>query len=145
MKKQTGIWIDLSKAIIVTLEGENEKITEIESDVENRIYHVNEGNKGTFDGIHHSSSEKKFEERKKTEINHFLKDVLMQVYKSDELYIIGPSDTKLKLEQKILQDRTINTNTIKLVETAGYMTPNQIVSKVKHFFHPELYQANLNQ
>lgn len=145
MKKQTGIWIDLSKAIIVTLEGENEKITEIESDVENRIYHVNEGNKGTFDGIHHSSSEKKFEERRKTEINHFLKDVLMQVYKSDELYIIGPSDTKLKLEQKILQDRTINTNTIKLVETAGYMTPNQIVSKVKHFFHPELYQTNLNQ
>lgn len=145
MKKQTGIWIDLSKAIIVTLEGENEKITEIESDVENRIYHVNEGNKGTFDGIHHSSSEKKFEERRKTEINHFLKDVLMQVYKSDELYIIGPSDTKLKLEQKILQDRTINTNNIKLVETAGYMTSNQVISKVKHFFHPELYQANLNQ
>jgi hypothetical protein len=145
MKKQTGIWIDLSKAIIVTLEGENEKITEIESDVENRIYHVNEGNKGTFDGIHHSSSEKKFEEKRKTEINHFLKDVLMQVYKSDELYIIGPSDTKLKLEQKILQDRTINTNNIKLVETAGYMTSNQVISKVKHFFHPELYQANLNQ
>ncbi len=145
MKKQTGIWIDLSKAIIVTLEGENEKITEIESDVENRIYHVNEGNKGTFDGIHHSSSEKKFEEKRKAEINHFLKDVLMQVYKSDELYIIGPSDTKLKLEQKILQDRTINTNNIKLVETAGYMTSNQVISKVKHFFHPELYQANLNQ
>ena len=145
MKKQTGIWIDLSKAIIVTLEGENEKITEIESDVENRIYHVNEGNKGTFDGINHSSSEKKFEEKRKTEINHFLKDVLMQVYKSDELYIIGPSDTKLKLEQKILQDRTINTNNIKLVETAGYMTSNQVISKVKHFFHPELYQANLNQ
>lgn len=142
MKKQTGIWIDLSKAIIVTLEGENEKITEIESDVENRIYHVNEGNKGTFDGIHHSSSEKKFEEKRKTEINHFLKDVLMQVYKSDELYIIGPSDTKLKLEQKILQDRTINTNNIKLVETAGYMTSNQVISKVKHFFHPELYQIN---
>lgn len=145
MKKETGIWIDLSKAIIVTLEGETEKITEIESDVENRIYHVNEGNKGTFDGIHHSSSEKKFEEKRKTEINHFLKDVLMQIKKSDELYIIGPSDTKLKLEQKILEDRSINTNNIKLVETAGYMTSNQVVSKVKHFFHPELYQANLNQ
>jgi hypothetical protein len=145
MKKQTGIWIDLSKAIIVTLEGEKEKITEIESDVENRIYHVNEGNKGTFDGVHHSSSERKFEERRKTEINHFLKDVLMQVKKSDELYIIGPSDTKLKLEQKILEDRSINTNNIKLVETAGYMTSNQIVSKVKHFFHPELYQINTNR
>ena len=71
--------------------------------------------------------------------------VLMQIKKSDELYIIGPSDTKLKLEQKILEDRSINTNNIKLVETAGYMTSNQVVSKVKHFYHPELYQANLNQ
>jgi len=44
MKKQTGIWIDTSRAIIVTLDGGKEKITELESDIENRIYHEKEGN-----------------------------------------------------------------------------------------------------
>jgi len=34
MKKQTGIWIDTSKAIIVTFTDGKEHITEIESDIE---------------------------------------------------------------------------------------------------------------
>ena len=48
MKRQTGIWIDSSKAIIVALDGNTEKITEIDSEVENSVYHNKEGNKGTF-------------------------------------------------------------------------------------------------
>jgi hypothetical protein len=47
MKKQTGIWIDSSKAIIVTLEKDKEEITEIQSDLENRVYHDKEGDKGS--------------------------------------------------------------------------------------------------
>jgi len=116
MKKQIGIWIDISKAIIVALDGTKVKITTIESDVENRVYHTNEGNKGTFSGTHHSTSERKFEERRKTELNHFLKDVAAQVKSADELYIFGPSETKLKLVDKIMEDKTIITNKIKLVE-----------------------------
>ena len=142
MKKQIGIWIDISRAVIVTLDGPKAKVTEIESDVENRIYHTNEGNKGTFSGVHHSTSERKFEERRKTELNHFLKDVASQVKSADEIYIFGPSETKLKLVDKIMEDKTILTNKIKLVEKSGALTQNQIISKVKHFFQPSLYQMN---
>ena len=35
MKRQTGIWIDSSKAIIVSLNGKKESITEIDSTIEN--------------------------------------------------------------------------------------------------------------
>lgn len=135
MKRQTGIWIDSSKAIIVTLDGGKEKISEIESDLENKIYHEKEGNKGTFSGSHHSNTENKFEERRKNETNLFLKNVLSHIKLTDELYIFGPAETKIKLEQKINTDKSFDTSKLKMVETADSMTTNQIVAKVKKFYH----------
>ncbi|MFV5687236.1 hypothetical protein ACM55K_02815 [Flavobacterium sp. LT1R49] len=134
MKKQTGIWIDTSKAIIVTLDGGKEKIMEIESDIENRIHHNDEGNKGTFSGSHHGSNETKLEERKKNQMNHFLKDVLSHVHGSDELFVFGPAETKIELEKKIKEDKSIN-NKLKSVETTDSLTSNQIVAKVKDFYN----------
>jgi hypothetical protein len=136
MKRQTGIWIDSSKAIIVTLDDGKERINEIESDLENKIYHEKEGNKGTFSGSHHSNSENKFKERKKNETNNFLKNVLSQIKLADELYIFGPAETKIKLEQKINSDKSFDSSKLKLVETAeSNLTTNQIVAKVKKFYH----------
>lgn len=136
MKKQTGIWIDSSKAIIVTLDGGKQRVSKIESDLENKIYHEKEGNKGTFSGSHHSNNENKFEERRKNETNHFLKSILSHIKLVDELYIFGPAETKLKLEQKINTDKSFDTSKLKLVETAeNNMTTNQIIAKVKKFYH----------
>jgi hypothetical protein len=136
MKKQTGIWIDSSKAIIVTLDGGKQKISKIESDLENKIYHEKEGNKGTFSGSHHSNTENKFEERRKNETNHFLKNILSHIKLADELYIFGPAEAKIKLEQKINTDKSFDSSKLKMVETAeSSLTTNQIVAKVKKFYH----------
>lgn len=136
MKRQTGIWIDTSKAIIVTLEGgKDEKISEIDSDVENRVYHDKEGDKGTFSGVHHGSNETKFENRKKEQMDFFIKEVLAYVKGADELFVFGPAEAKIRLEQKI-QDEKLFANKLKAVETADKMTLNQIVEKVKRFYNP---------
>ena len=134
MNKQTGIWIDGSRAIIVTLNEGNEKIIEIESDIENRIHHKKEGDKGTFSGNHHGSSETKFDERKENQMESFLNDVLMIVKGSAALYIFGPAETKVKLKQKIQKDKSIEEGKIKAVETADSMPLNEIVAKVKDFY-----------
>lgn len=134
MKRQTGIWIDTSKAIIVTLEGgKEEKISEIDSDVENSVYHDKEGNKGTFSGGHHGNSESKFENRKKEQIDFFIKEVMASVKGADELFVFGPAETKIRLEQKI-QNEKLFANKLKAVETADKMTVNEIVAKVKKFY-----------
>jgi hypothetical protein len=135
MKRQTGIWIDSSKAIIVTLDGGKENISEIESDLENKIYHEKEGNKGTFSGSHHGNNETKFEERRKNETNLFLKNILSHIKLADELYIFGPAEAKIKLEQKINTDKSFDSSKLKMVESADSMTTNQIVAKVKKFYH----------
>ena len=135
MNKQTGIWIDTSKAIIVTFTDGKEHITEIESDIENRIYHEKEGDKGAIMGSHHLNNERTFDERKEHQFDHFLKDVLSHIKESDELYVFGPSETKIKLKQKIDDEKTIPDNKLKSVETADSMTLNQVVAKVKKFYN----------
>lgn len=135
MKKQTGIWIDSSKAIIVTLEKGKEEITEIQSDLENRVYHDKEGDKGSFFGGQNIDSQKTFDERKKHQINSYLKNVLSSVNESDELYIFGPAEIKIKLEQKINAEKSILSSKLKLVETADSMTSNQVIAKVKKFYN----------
>ena len=145
MEKQTGIWIDTKKAIIVTLDGhKEEKITEIDSDVENSVYHNKEGDKGTFSsGTRQSDSETKFDNRKKEELNYFLKAVMDYVKESDYLYIFGPAETKTKLEQKIRDEKSLGKINLKAVETTDSMTLNQIVAQVKDFYNPLQRKLNL--
>ncbi|PWA05812.1 hypothetical protein [Flavobacterium psychrotolerans] len=133
-KKQTGVWIDTSKAIIVTLFDGIEDITEVQSGIENRIYHDDEVRKGTFSRNRHAGNETKFDEQKKNQLDHFLIDVLSQVKESDELYIFGPAETKSKLEQKIYNEKWIDFHKLKSVETASGMSPNQILANVKDFY-----------
>lgn len=133
MKKQTGIWIDTSKAILVTLSGEKESIVEVASDIENSIHHKKEGDKGSFMGTSHINNEKKFDERKKHQMNSFVKNILGQIKSSDEFYIFGPAEAKLSLQHEIENDH-IQSAKLKLVETADSMTINQVVAKVKDFY-----------
>jgi hypothetical protein len=144
MEKQVGIWIDTKKAIIVTLDGhKEEKITEIDSEVENNVYHNKEGNKGTFSGSNHSDNETKFDNRKKEQMDYYLEAVMDYIKKSDYLYIFGPGETKLKLEQKIRDEKSLGKINLKAVETTDSMTLNQIVAQVKDFYNPLQRKLNL--
>ena len=73
MKKQTGIWIDGSKAIIVTLADGKESTIEIESEIENRVHHDGEGDKGSFMGSRHINNEKKLRKEKHNKLIVILK------------------------------------------------------------------------
>lgn len=144
MEKQVGIWIDTKKAIIVTLEGQKEeRIIEINSDVENNVYHNKEGDKGTFSGSHQGDSETKFGNRRKEQYDYYLKDVVSIVKGADYLYIFGPGETKTKLEQRIRDEKSLSKINLKAVETADSMTLNQIVAQVKDFYNPLKRKLNL--
>jgi hypothetical protein len=134
MKRQTGIWIDSSKAIIVCLDGKKESITEIDSDIENKTHHHREGNKGTFSGNHHSTSETQFENRIHEQTKHYMDAVIDYVKKSDELYVFGPAGAKTQLKKRIQEERIITPDKLKGIDTSDKMTINQIVAKVRDFY-----------
>jgi len=133
-KKQTGVWIDSSEAIIITLFDGKENITEIKSGIENKVYHDDEGHKGTFSGNRHGFDEENFSERGKNQLNSFLNNVLSQVKESDELFIFGPAETKTKLQDIIYHQKLIDIHKLKSVQTASKMSPNQILANVKNFY-----------
>jgi hypothetical protein len=133
MKKQTGIWLDSSKAIVVTLSGTEENVKEIQSDIENRIHHDSEGDQGTFMGQHHLSQERKFDERKRHQIENYVNRIIESIRNDDELYVFGPSEIKLRLKSMIEEDKQISTR-LKSVETSDKMTLNQVIAKVKDFY-----------
>lgn len=136
MKKQAGIWIDSTKAIIVILEEGIEKTTTLQSDLENRVYHDKEGDKGSFFGNQHMDSQNTFDERIKHQTNAYLKEVSTTIKDCDEIYIFGPAETKTKLEKKIQEEKSIFNGKLKAVEAAENMTLKQIIAKVKHFYTP---------
>lgn len=134
MKKQTGIWIDTSKAVVVTLADKQEFIIEIESDIEDRIYHNREGDKGTFLGSRHINNEKTFEERKKQQIIHFLDTIIEEIKDADEIFVFGPAEMKTKLRKKIEEGKVILRHKLTSVVPADKMTVNQIVAKTKEYY-----------
>lgn len=134
MKRQTGIWIDSSKAIIVCLDGKKESITEIVSDIENKSHHNREGNKGTFSGSHHSANETQLTNRKKEQANFYIDSVIDYIKKSDELYVFGPAGAKTQLKKRIQEEQIITPDKLKGIDTSDKMTVNQIVAKVRDFY-----------
>lgn len=134
MKRQTGIWIDSSKAIIVSLNGKEESITEIDSTIENKSYPNREGNKGTFSGSHHSASETQLNNRKKEQTNYFMDSIIDYIKRSDELYVFGPANAKTELKKRIQTEKIIAPDKLKGVDTSNKLTINQIVAKVRDFY-----------
>jgi len=133
METKVGIWIDSSKAIIIQLEKGQHTLKEIVSQVENRVKHEKEGDKGTFMGKQHLSDEKKFDRRKEQQLERFFDKVLSHLSDVESLYLFGPGETKTQLAKKVSTDNELS-NKLKKVETADSMTQNQVVAQVKAFF-----------
>lgn len=76
-------------------------------------------------------------------MDYFLKSVLFYVKESDYLYLFDPAETKIKLEQKIRDDKSLGKINLKAVKTSDSMTLNEIVAQVKDFYNPLHRKINL--
>jgi hypothetical protein len=133
MKTNTGIWIDGSKALVIQLKDGKELVREIPSGIENSVHHHYEGDKGTFMGTHHISNERKFEERKKHQVETFLHHVMDEIRNTDKVYVMGPSELKHHLKSKIMEDKQLSPKLAGFA-SADHMTLNECVARVKEFY-----------
>lgn len=133
MKKQTGIWIDTKEAIIVFINGKETSTKTISSQIENRIYHDNEGETGTFQGNQHVNQEKKFEERKNNQTKDYLSEIIDEIKDVEEIFIFGPAEMKTQLKTKLESNKQMAQKSIS-IETSDSMSLNQVVAKVKEHY-----------
>jgi hypothetical protein len=134
MIRQTGIWIDKSKAIIISIAGGKSEIKEINSEIETRVRFQGETKQfGRFGNQYLSDQEKKehrlLEQRKK-----FLAYVLEQIKISDQVVLFGPAEMKMELKKEMTKNHELSDKLAGVVSTDN-MTNNQLVAWVKNYFN----------
>lgn len=132
-KKQTGIWIDGKKAIVVTLNENDNQVTVIPSNIEDKTNYQQEGDKGSFMGQQHISHEKTFDERKKNQLNAFLQEVICSLKDVDGIYICGPAEVKIHLRKEVENNKNLE-KVFRGIDSCEQMTENQLIAKVKNFY-----------
>ncbi len=134
MKKQTGIWLDKEKAIIINLSEGKHTIKYLESNITIRERIPGEGKKfGRFGGQFLSLENKK-KNRIKKQTAKYLKKIVFEIKNSDEIVLFGPAEMKTDLEKMILENSKISSKLL-AVRTADSMTENQLVAWVKEYYN----------
>ncbi len=131
--KNTGIWIDKNKAIIVTLENNIENLEVINSNVEHFRTHGGSGTRlkgGPQDVVQDS----KYLEREKHQLKDYFKNIASKVKDTDSLVIFGPAQTNEALKKELNEYYNDLSGKIKAVKKTDSMTDNQVKAWVKDFY-----------
>lgn len=133
MKRQTGIWLDREKAIVITLNDHGYSLKIIESEIETRERYYGEKKKFGRFGDQFLNDETKKKRRLEDQTNKYLKRIFNDVKNVNEIVLFGPASIKRKLAELLKSDRT-TAEKLKAVKTADVMTQNQMVAWVKKFY-----------
>jgi len=133
METKTGVWIDGTKAHIVTLNGKEKQHKTLLSDIETRVREPGEGRKEGLYGDEYIRKERQHDNRHDHEVKEFAETVTKELGGSGPIVVFGPAQMKLELAKAIKEDRQLAERLI-AVETADKMTDNQVVAWVADYF-----------
>ena len=128
--KQTGIWLDKNKAIIIKLDNETETLKTITSDIDD--YHVTSYK--SHGGAQEISKDSKYLEREKHQFKSYFKDIISWVKDSDSIVIFGPAQTNEKFNKELMAHHKDLAKRVTGVKKADSMSDNQVMAWVKDFF-----------
>jgi hypothetical protein len=136
MKKQIGIWMNTDKAVLVRLlNGKEDEIQTIESEIETRSHNPREEKPGSRTGTVLLDVDKKKTQRKNKQLHDFFEKVIHSIQpETGEIYIFGPANTKKHFEKELKKHPKHGLKTVE-VESADKMTKPQMIAKVKQYFH----------
>jgi hypothetical protein len=126
MKKEIGLWIDHRKAVIVIIEGEQEVIKEITSNMEKHVRFT--GGTGSEDGSSENVRDRQFGNH----LNSYYDRVVAVIREADFVQIFGPGEAKGELRKRLEHEGF--KGQVLAIETADKMTDRQIASKVRERF-----------
>jgi len=131
--KQTGIWLDKDKAIIVTIESEEETFQIVSSNIEHYNIHGGSGTpqKG---GPQDVVQDSKYLEREKQQFKQYFKDITTKINDSDALVLFGPAGTNEKFREELHKNHKLLSTKIKGTRKTDSMTDNQVKAWVRDFF-----------
>lgn len=134
MKKNIGIWMDSSQAVVVKLSNDSHSLKKIESSIDSRERVPGETKKyGRFGG-QYITYEKNRRNRKYEQTNLYFKNLVKELDNCNSIVLFGPSNMKHLFEKEIVKNMQI-ANKLAGVVNSDSLTENQIVAWVKDYYN----------
>ncbi len=132
IQNPAGIWLDSRNAYIVYLNNGSEKTLRLSSNID-ESHPVGGSGSSTPYGAQEAISETKYLHRRQQQERQYYDTIIGKLSARDGIYIMGPSQAKIGLEQEM---RKVSTQSEKIlaVESCDHITDNQIRAKVRDFF-----------
>ena len=124
MKKEIGLWIDHTKAVIFSLANEGAEIKRISSELKNNVRFSG--------GVQKESAEKHRDKRLSGHLINYYNEVVNYICDAESILIFGPGEAKDELKKR-LESRKLYQKVVGF-EIADKMTDNEIVAKVRQCF-----------
>jgi hypothetical protein len=134
MKKLTGLWIDHTRALVVTGvdSGEIEEIIQILSSIAKHIRYSGNGHASVASVPPRTGLEDGHDRHFDNLLNRYYDRVILNVRDATSILILGPGEAKYEL-QKRLEVHGLSDHIV-AIKTAGEMTDDQLVAEVRLYF-----------
>ncbi|OIP74701.1 MAG: hypothetical protein AUK48_09085 [Oscillatoriales cyanobacterium CG2_30_44_21] len=127
-----GLWIDIKKAVIVSMTETGEQIKEILSEVETQPRRSGDSPmKGDYEA-NRVPADNRQQKTLTQDLNIYYDEVINHIREAESIFIFGPSSAKEELKER-LNGNNLGANVVG-VETSDNMTNPQIAAKVRQFF-----------
>ena len=131
MGRQVGVWIDHRKAVIASITGRTEEITEVISNMEKRVRYSG--------AAQEDSAEDQRDDRFTGHLNKYYDEVIARVRDADAILLLGPGEAKGELQAR-LEKAALGASVVG-VETADKLTDRQVAARVRQRFAPVTRKA----
>ena len=129
MKREVGVWIDHRKAVIVTIENENEETREIRSNMEKHVRFSSGTHSKSSDNFQGSTAEDMRDRQFGNHLGRYYEGIVSIIKDAESIWIFGPGEAKMELESLLKQENL--GERIVGIETVDKMTDRQIAAKVR--------------
>lgn len=132
MKREVGVWIDQTKAIIVTMIGEKQEIRQVRSNIEKHIRFSGGTLTRPLYGTALFPKPGHPDQKFSLSLSAYYDGVVALIRNADAIWIFGPGDAKAELE-KCLQREQLAAHIVG-IETVDKMTDREIAEKVRQHY-----------
>jgi hypothetical protein len=132
MKREVGVWIDHTKAIIVTIVGEKDETRRVRSNISKYVHFSGGSYISPHYGIRNNSDISKQDGEFINFLNAYYEGIFSLIRYADSIWIFGPGKAKSELDRYI--HHSLFHGQILGIENTEMMTDHQIVAKVRQHY-----------
>jgi hypothetical protein len=132
MKREVGLWIDHTKAVIVTVTEEKEETRQIRSNIEKFVRFSGGSLASPLYGTSNISGEGKQDRKVTICLSTYYDGVVSLIRHADSIWIFGPGEAKGELEKHLQRDQ-LNEHIVG-IENVDKMSDHQITAKVSQYY-----------